>query len=239
MKGRLAAFAGVFCIALLIVSGAYAGKPTPKPDKPGNPPRPGNIAVECIEFTGWDLVSVPEGGTVVVGCCPNAGPSPEYTMTLNIEGLHEDDIGQEFVGHLFAKPVRTKFKGQTTRRYLVQFNTWNWETDIPGLGDYFIEIYADEEDIAYDETTDVLTVTFNNDHEDDTATVWALHAVSPDCVPSYPYCATPCANMTPNCVASEDPNCNHPCNEEFTDVNVSFIMTKTTDLTNCPVVVVE
>ena len=52
MKTRFGALVGVFCIALLIVSGAYAGKPTDKPDKPGKPPRPGNIAVECIEFTG-------------------------------------------------------------------------------------------------------------------------------------------------------------------------------------------
>ena len=80
MKGRLVAFAGVFCIAMLIASAAYADKPTDKPDKGGKPPHPGNIAEECIVFTG-DL----EGGQVVVGCCPNAGPAPAYTMTVDLD----------------------------------------------------------------------------------------------------------------------------------------------------------
>ena len=74
MKGRLVAFVGVFCIALLIVSGAYADKPD-KGDKPGNP---GNIETELIVFTGDDL----QGWAHVEGCCPNAGPFPEYTMHL-------------------------------------------------------------------------------------------------------------------------------------------------------------
>ena len=44
MKGRLVAFVGVFCIAMLIASGAYADKPPKEP----KPPKPANIAVECI-----------------------------------------------------------------------------------------------------------------------------------------------------------------------------------------------
>jgi hypothetical protein len=158
-------------------------------------------------------------------------------MSLDVEGIVGNTVvgivDGEYDGYLFAKPVRTKFKGQTTRRYKVQFNTWDWNTQIPGEDDYFIEMYSDGDDIQYDETTDVLTVTFNNDHKDDTATVWVLHAVSDDCddLSIYPYCDEPCAHMTPNCVASEDPNCNHPCNEEITIANVSFTMVKTTDLT--------
>ncbi len=70
MKGRLVAFAGIFCIASLIVSSANAGKP----DKPPKADKPDKTTAECIVFTG-DLASVP-GGTVVEGCCPNAGPNP-------------------------------------------------------------------------------------------------------------------------------------------------------------------
>jgi hypothetical protein len=228
MKGRLAAFVGVSCIALLIVSGAYAGKPT---DKPGKPPKPGNVTTECFVFTG-DL----EGGQEVEGCCPNAGPSPAYTMTLDVVGV---EYGT-YEGYLFAKPVRTKFKGQTTERYKVQFYTWDSETEIPeipGEGDYFFEIFCDGDDIQYDETTDVLTVTFDNDHENDTATVWVLHDVSESCDASiYPYCDDPCVDMEPACVASDDRhnNCYHPCNEEITIEDVSFIMTRTSDLSYCP-----
>jgi hypothetical protein len=227
MKGRLVALIGVFCIAMLIASGAYADKPPDKPDKPGKPPRPGNIAEECIAFA-WDLESVP-GGTLVVGCCPNAGPSPAYTMNvhLDVAGIHDDAR----VGYLFAKPVRTKFKGQTTRRYLVQFNTWDWNAEIPpGEGDYFFDIRCDGNDI--DETNDVLTVTV----VDETATLWVLHNVNPECDPSiYPYCDDPCDGREPNCDPSDNPTCYHPCNEEM-HPNVSFVMTKTADLSNCPVV---
>ena len=235
MKGRLVAFVGVFCIAMLIASGAYADKPPKEP----KPPKPANIAVECIEFTG-DLASVPLGGTVVEGCCPNAGPLPAYRMTLDVKRIVDDTpvsvVEGTYDGYLFAKPVSTKVKGQTTVRYLVQFCTWDWGTEIPGDDDYFIEMFSDGDDI--DETDNVLTVTFDNDHEDDTVTVWVLRAVSPDCDLSiypdfYPDCENPCVVGEPACVASDDANCNHPCNEEITDVNVNFIMTKTTDLSYC------
>ena len=235
MKGRLAAFGGVFCIALLIVSGAYADKPTKEPKEPKSP-RPGNIAIECIGFTGSNL----QGRQVVEGCCPNAGPFPEYTMTVDLDFEHIHIHDEARAGYLFAKPLRIKVKGQTTYYYIVQFNTWDWNAEIPpGEGDYFFDIRCDGNDI--DETNDVLTVTV----VDETATVWVLHNVREECYPSYPYndsevCDNPCVNsMDQACNAFDDPNCNHPCNEEFTDVNVSFVMTKTTDLSNCPVVVVE
>jgi hypothetical protein len=232
MKGRLVAFVGVFCIAMLIASGAYAGKPTKEPKSPH---RPGNIAVECIEFTG-DLTSVPEGGTVVEGCCPNAGPAPEYKMILEFEGLQEGDWGKEFEGQLFAKPLRIKEKGQSTEYYIIHFCTWDVDAGPPAEGDYFFDIRCDGDDIQYDETTDVLTVTV----VDEPATVWVLHNVNPECDPSiYPYCENPCADgVEPNCDPSDNPTCYHPCNEDH-HPNVSFTMTKTTDLSNCPVVVVE
>jgi hypothetical protein len=220
MKGRLVAFAGVFCIALLVVSGAYAGKP----DQKGKPPRPGNIAEECIVFTGDYL----EGGQVVVGCCPNAGPAPAYTMTvdLDVAGIH--DVAR--AGYLFAKPVTTRVKGQKTVRYKIQFFTWDWDARLPGDGDYFFEIYCDGDDI--DETNGVLTVTV----EEETAKVWVFYNVKQACYPSYPFCddPSPCENdMIPACDPSTNPTCYHPCNEDF-DEDVSFVMTKTTDLSNCP-----
>jgi len=242
MKGRLVAFVGVFCIATLIVSGAYADKPdnSGKPPKePKEPHRPGNIAVECMAFSGEPLL----GHQQVVGCCPNAGPWPAYQMFLDFELIVDDevvyDVNGLYDGHLYAKPVRTKFKGQTTRRYMVNFCTWDWGTEIPGDDDYFIEMWSDGDDIQYDETTDVLTVTFDNDHDDDTVTVWVLHDVNEACVPSYPYCETPCVDgVVPNCDPFVNPNCYHPCNEEFNDVNVSFndvdvYFTTTTDLSYC------
>ena len=200
MEGRIAAFVGGFCIAMLIASGAYADKPTNTPEKGGKPPHPGNIAEECIVFTG-NL----EGGQVVVGCCPNAGPFPAYTMTtvdLSVAGLYDEARA----GYLFAKPVTTRVKGQKTVRYKVQFWTWNSDNnETPGDGDYFIEVYSDGDDI--DETNGVLTVAFNNDHEDDTATVWIYHD---ECCPT-----------------------------EISIPYVSFVMTKTSDLTDCPVVFLD
>ena len=54
MKGRTVAFVGVLCIAVLIVSGAYAEKPR-KPDKPSG------TATECIAFEGPDLAGARNG----------------------------------------------------------------------------------------------------------------------------------------------------------------------------------
>ena len=74
MKSKLVTFAAILCIASLIASGAYAkGKPV-KPEKPDN------TQTEWITFTG-DLM----GSQEVEGCCPNAGPFPEYTMALSFE----------------------------------------------------------------------------------------------------------------------------------------------------------
>jgi hypothetical protein len=221
---RLVAFVGVFCIAMLIASGAYADKPPKDPKEPKSP-RPGNIAIECIEFTGSNL----QGRQVVEGCCPNAGPFPEYTMKVDLDFEHIHIHDDARAGYLFAKPLRIKVKGQTTYYYIVQFNTWEWNAEIiPGEGDYFFDIRCDGNDI--DETNDVLTVTV----VDETATVWVLHDVNPNCDPSiYPYCENPCAvGVEPNCDPSDNPTCYHPCNEEKHE-NVSFVMTKTTDLSYC------
>ena len=70
MKGKLLAFASILCVASLMASGANA-------DKPEDRGKPGKTNTELIFFTG-DL----QGWAHVEGCCPNAGPSPEYTITL-------------------------------------------------------------------------------------------------------------------------------------------------------------
>ena len=76
MKGKLLAFASILCIASLMASGANA-------DKPDNTGKPGKTKTELIVLTG-DL----QGWAHVEGCCPNAGPSPRYTMDLP-DGLRD------------------------------------------------------------------------------------------------------------------------------------------------------
>ena len=137
MKGRLVAFAGVFCIAILMISSVFAGKP----DKPDKPPKPGNITKECIVFTG-DLV----GGQVVEGCCPNAGPFPAYSMTLHDMGTLS---GGPYEGQLFIN----YYGAGRNKKYIVQF----WNDDI-GVA---IEIIGGV--IDYDKKNKVLEVTFEDE----------------------------------------------------------------------------
>lgn len=114
-----------------------------KPDKPDKPPKP--ASGELITFTG-DLL----GNQEVVGCCPNAGPFPEYTMTLS--GTFPSEISGEHAGNIFMNGLGRKVPGD----YLVQF-WWGEEPD----NDYFIEIRGGEED--YNNKTKILTVTFTEE----------------------------------------------------------------------------
>jgi hypothetical protein len=111
-------------------------------DKPEKPPKPASD--EWITFTG-DL----EGEQIVAGCCPNAGPYPEYTMTFSeeIEGL-PDGVSGEHAGNIFMNSLGRKVPGD----YVVQF-WWGAEPD-----GYFIEIRGGE--LEYDKRTRILTVTF-------------------------------------------------------------------------------
>ena len=119
MKGKLIAFASVLCIASLMASGANAGKPD-NPGKPDKPDKPDNTKTELIVFTG-DL----EGWAHVEGCCPNAGPYPEYTITLP-EPLVDDSSPPETVypagtynGELFMNSYGV---GLASDGYIVQFH---------------------------------------------------------------------------------------------------------------------
>ncbi len=100
----------------------------------------GKPKTEWIEFWG-DL----EGGQPVDGCCPNAGPFPEYTMTL------AKDVGcvpaGTYNGYLFING----YGAGRDHAYIVQF----WKD--PEIS---IEIIGG--DIDYDKWNRVLTVTFEN-----------------------------------------------------------------------------
>ena len=133
MKRKLIILLGILCIASLIVSGANAK---------GKPDKPGGSKAEWIAFTG-DL----DGGQIVEGCCPNAGPFPEYTMTL------DDDSGGlpdgTYEGHLF---INRHGVGRN-REYIVQF--WN---DSLGVA---VEIIGGV--IVNDRAAKTTTITFTNE----------------------------------------------------------------------------
>ena len=149
-------------------------------------------------------------------------------MTLD---TGSDLDGDDYVGQLFVKPVRIKVKGQSTEYYKVQFWTWDWNARPPGYGDYFFQIYCDGDDIVYDETTDVLTVTVENE----TAIGWVYYDMN-NCDPCEPDCVL-CPDFVPACDDLCDPDCRpYPCNEEITIEDVSFVLKKTSDLDGCPVV---
>jgi hypothetical protein len=132
MKGRLIVFVGIFCIAVLVISGQ---------DAQGKPDKPGESKAEWIAFDG-DLV----GGQPVVGCCPNAGPWPEYTMTLLFEA---GDFPSGTYGELFIN----YYGAGRNQKYKVQF--WNNEIDL------FIEIIGGV--IDQDRKNKILTVTFTDE----------------------------------------------------------------------------
>ncbi len=149
MKGKLAAFAGILCIASLIASGANA-------DKPDNPGKPGKTKTELIAFTG-DL----QGWAHVEGCCPNAGPNPLYTLTLTNDLVGDSDppitvyrAGTYSDGYLFMNGW--SFDGESG--YLVQF----WHSG-DGLDSALYDAPLTFEIICgttvYDKTTKILTVT--------------------------------------------------------------------------------
>ncbi len=147
MKGRLVKLAGVVCIVGLIVSGAHAR---------GKPDRPGGSKPEWIEFTGKL-----DGRQIVEGCCPNAGPFPEYTLTLDDglgglpDGTHE--------GYLFIN----RYGAGRNQKYVVQF--WNDSLAIEVIGGV----------IDHDRQGKVLTVTFSNE------VCWHLETKVPIAVVSF------------------------------------------------------
>ena len=100
------------------------------------------LKAESIIFEG-DL----EGEQNVVGCCPNAGPFPEYTLTLSSTF---GELSRTYDGEIFMNKAGRK----PNQSYMVQF----WWTE--GGTDYFIEIRGG--DIEEDKKNKILTATFTN-----------------------------------------------------------------------------
>ena len=138
-----------FVSLMFVVTGLEAGKPDKdNPNKPPKSDNPKKTKAECILFTG-DLLGMAE----VEGCCPNAGPFPAYTMTLDLHDANGNDYVGDYVGQLFMNFAPDE-------GYKVQF--WNWDSDneIPGVGNIFFEIYGG--DIIYDRKSNFLNVTFTD-----------------------------------------------------------------------------
>lgn len=107
-----------------------------KKAKPDKPPK-----AELITFVG-DLA----GEEPVVGCCPNAGPFPEYEMTFS-GPLLESFPAVTYDGQIFMNTVGTR----TNQSYMVQFWT----------GEMFLEVRGGE--IQEDKKNKSLTATFAGD----------------------------------------------------------------------------
>ena len=122
----------ILSISLTLVSCTFwisFGLSKPKPNPNSNP--------ELIIFEG-DL----EGNQEVVGCCPNAGPFPEYTMTLSgplPAGTYDGNIFMNVYG------------AGKNKSYIVQF----WDETM------FLEVIGG--DIEKDNRTKTTTVMFNDE----------------------------------------------------------------------------
>jgi hypothetical protein len=218
MKGRLAALVGVLCIACLVVAVADAkGKP-PKPEKPDEP----DSKAECIKFTG-DLTSA--GDTIISGCCPNAGPWPAYDMYLSTDSRLDGEPDEVIHGYVFMNGfgVPAPYEG-----YMVQFWTWDVDTETPGTGDFFFEIRGGTLVSQKVKQHRTLTVNFN----EETATGWIYYDVT------NPYCercdttCDPCFEFEPVCDPCTNPDC-EPCIEQITIPNVTFELIRTSDHSYC------
>jgi len=132
----------ILTVALVFIGVDFVESQVKTLGKPDKPDKPGKPDTEWIEFLG-DL----NGGQEVVGCCPNAGPWPWYTMmlTFDVPGF---DAGFND-GQLFIN----RYGAGRNQKYKVQF----WKDEIR-TG---IEIIGGV--IDYDKKTKVLTVTFTDE----------------------------------------------------------------------------
>ena len=133
----------ILTVALVFIGVNFMEGQVQTQDKPDKPFQPGKPGKEYIAFTG-DL----SGEAVVEGCCPNAGPFPEYTMTLTFD-VGENPSGTPIDGYLFING----YGAGRNHAYKVQF--WNDDLEI------FIEIIGGE--IYNDKKNKILTVEFINE----------------------------------------------------------------------------
>ena len=230
-RSRVAIIVGV-CVVLSGASISDAGKP-PKPEKPDEP----NLTIECIVFT--DNENDNDSGHVyleggrdcpTVGCCPNAGPAPQYVMTLHnvsyssafgtAEYLQEDP----FLGQLFMNEFgrNAPYEG-----WLVQFWTCDYRARRPVGGDFFFQIRGGTG--GMDKKTKVTVVEFL---DDDDATLWVYYDENPACDWFEDDTCEPCLDgVQPACDPRNDPDCLYPCWSEESLDNVSFVILRTGDLT--------
>jgi hypothetical protein len=105
---------------------------------------------DLITFTG-DLEGIPQT-QLVIGCCPNAGPSPPYTMMLSSEIFPTEISGRALDGYIFMN----NFGRNLPWAYKVSF--W-WPEN--NAQDTLIIVRGG---IPYkDKRTKILTVTFTQD----------------------------------------------------------------------------
>jgi hypothetical protein len=132
-------------MTLILVSCQHDGSPTQNTSdsetqslskKPPKPPMEGT----WITFTG-EL----QGHQEVFGCCPNAGPFPEYEMTLSVEELPAGT----FDGNIFMN----YYGAGRNKSYIVQF----WWTE-PSTKKTWIEVRGGV--IEEDRKNKITTVTF-------------------------------------------------------------------------------
>jgi hypothetical protein len=143
----------ILSMALIFVSCEIENQPTQTTSdsetqslsKKGGKPK-----AELITFDG-NLT----GSQEVVGCCPNAGPFPEYTMTLS------DKFPVGFRGEHAGNIFMNAFGRKLPWDYKVQF----WWGGEPG-NNYFIEINGGV--LQRDKRTKITTVTFTNEQ----MTIW-------------------------------------------------------------------
>jgi hypothetical protein len=106
-----------------------------------------------------NLIGDLEGNQIVMGCCPNAGPSPEYTMTMS------DNFPVEFRGEHTGYVYMNGFGRHLPWAYKVQF-WWGGEEE------YFIEIRGGT--VTKDKKSRILTARFT---QEDTCWTWDPNGV--------------------------------------------------------------
>jgi len=151
MKAKVISFLAL-SMAIILVSCEYESPPTQNtPDVEtqilDKKPHDGDLII----FEG-DLA----GNDTVMGCCPNAGPSPEYTMDVV-----SDKFPVEFRGEHTGNIFLNGFGRHLPWAYKVQF----WWGEVPN--DYFIEIRGGT--VHKDKRTKILTATFT---QEDTCWTW-------------------------------------------------------------------
>lgn len=137
---KLFGLVAILTVALVFISVGFIEGQVKTLDKPD---KPGESKTEWIAFEG-DLV----GGQAVEGCCPNAGPFPEYRMCLNFQ------VGNYPPGCYDGQLFINNYGAGRDHKYMVQF----WNDALPGLAIKIIGGVIDN-----DKKNKVLTVTFTNE----------------------------------------------------------------------------